>query len=84
MCGLNEFDLAWRVNGFIVTRNNLVVTWKDRPQMSFFLFPLRLPCFSWVGCILGSLAIEFSIYAKKRKEKKLHVWDFTTFGDSMY
>ena len=25
-------------------------------------------CFSWVGCILGSLAIEFSIYAKKEKE----------------
>ena len=31
---LHKFDLTWRVKGFIVTRSNLVVTWKDRPQWS--------------------------------------------------
>jgi hypothetical protein len=31
---LNNFDLIWGVKGLIVTRSNLVVTWKDRPQMS--------------------------------------------------
>ena len=31
---LNNFDLTWGVKGLIVTRSNLVVTWKDRPQMS--------------------------------------------------
>jgi hypothetical protein len=31
---LNKFDLIWEVKGLIVTRSNLVVTWKGRPQMS--------------------------------------------------
>ena len=31
---LNKFDLTWGVKGLIMTRSNLVVTWKDRPHMS--------------------------------------------------
>jgi hypothetical protein len=63
--------LIWGVKGLIVTRSNLVVTWKNRPQMSIISWlPLRLRCFSWVGCILGSFAIEFSICAKKEEERK--------------
>ena len=31
---LNKFDLTWGIKGLIVTRSNLVVTWKDRPKMS--------------------------------------------------
>ena len=31
---LNKFDLTWGVKGLIVTQSNLVVTWKDTPQMS--------------------------------------------------
>ena len=30
---LNEFDSTWGVKGLIVTKSNLVVTWKVRPQM---------------------------------------------------
>lgn len=30
-------------------------------------FPLMLRCFSWVGCILGSFGIEFSICTKKNR-----------------
>ena len=30
----NNFDLTWGVKGLIVTRNDLVVTWKDMPRMS--------------------------------------------------
>ena len=53
---LNIFNLTWGVKGLIVTHGNLVVTWKDRPQMSIVSwFPLRLCCFDQVGCVLGSL-----------------------------
>ena len=46
-----------------------------RPQMSIISwFPLRLRCFSWVGCILDSLAIEFLICAKKTKQKWNYVF----------
>ena len=31
---LSKFDLTWGVKGLIVTGSNLVVTWKDRLQMS--------------------------------------------------
>jgi hypothetical protein len=31
---LNSFDLTWGVKDLNVTRSNLVVMWKDRPQMS--------------------------------------------------
>ena len=31
---LTKFDLTWGVKGLIVTRSNLAVTWKDRPQMN--------------------------------------------------
>ena len=30
---LKEFDSIWGVKGLIMTRNNLVVTWKVRPHM---------------------------------------------------
>ena len=30
---LNEFDLTWGVKNHIVTPNNLVVTWMDKPHM---------------------------------------------------
>ena len=30
---LKEFDLTWGVKGLIMTRSNLVVTWKVRPHM---------------------------------------------------
>ena len=32
---LNEFGLIWCAKGLIVTRSNLSVTWKIRPQMGF-------------------------------------------------
>jgi hypothetical protein len=60
---LNKFDLIWGVKGLIVTRSNLVPTWKDRPQMSIISrFPLRLRCFGWVGCILN---LNFQFVPKK-------------------
>ena len=38
---LDEFDeLAWYVKGLIITRSNLEVTWKIRPQMYHYLIPL--------------------------------------------
>ena len=50
---LNKFDLTWGVKNLIVTWSNLVVTWKDRPQMSIISwFPLGLRWFARVGCIL--------------------------------
>jgi hypothetical protein len=37
-----KLDLTWGVKGLIVTRSNLVVTWKDSPQMSIISWsPLR-------------------------------------------
>ena len=52
----NEFDLTWGIKGLIESRSNLVITWKDRPQMgTIFWFPLGLRWFAHVGCILGSL-----------------------------
>ena len=30
---LNEFDSTWGSKGLIVTRSNVVVTWKVRPHM---------------------------------------------------
>ena len=70
---LNKFDLTWGVKGLIVTQSNLVVTWKDRPQTSIISwFSLGLWCFGWVGCILGSTAIDFQFVPKiKQTNKKL-------------
>lgn len=31
---LSKFDLTWGVKDLIVIWSNLVVTWKDKPQMS--------------------------------------------------
>jgi hypothetical protein len=32
---LNKLDLTWGgVKGLIVTRGNLIITWKDKPRMS--------------------------------------------------
>ena len=31
---LKEFDTTWGVKNLVVIRNNLVVTWMDKPQMS--------------------------------------------------
>ena len=60
---LNKFDLIWGVKGLIVTRSNLVPTWKDTPQMSIISrFPLRMRCFGWVGCILN---LNFQFVPKK-------------------
>ena len=40
---LNKFDSTWDVKGLIVTRSNLVTTWKEMSQMSTISwFPLRL------------------------------------------
>ena len=35
---LEEFDSIWGVKGLIVTRSNLVVTWKVRPHMGIYFF----------------------------------------------
>jgi len=31
---LNKLDLTWGVKGLIVTRGNLIITWKDKPRIS--------------------------------------------------
>ena len=36
--------------------------------------------FSWVDCIWGSLAIEFSICAKKKRKKENELGNNLTFG----
>ena len=70
----NKFNLTWGVKGLIVTQSDLVVTWKDRPQMiTIYSFPLGLCCFGWVGCILGSPCNW--IFQFVPKEKKRKSWD---------
>ena len=67
---LNEFDLTWGVKNHIVTPNNLVVTWMDKPHMGIV---------SWVhlGCVglpesvvfWFFLAIEsFNCYQNKKEK----------------
>ena len=76
---LNKFDLTWGVKGLIMTQNNSVVTWKDRPQMSIIsCFPLGLLWLARVDCILGSFAIECSICAQKRRLQEWS-WKFLQY-----
>ena len=51
----------------------LVVTWKDRPQMSTMSWFLHSSCAVWAGLVVFWVlfAIEFSNCAKKEKEKKV-------------
>ena len=68
---LNEFDIICCVKGLIITRNNLSVTWKVRPQVDIISWvPLVL---SWVsqGDMHFSFAIEFvfNLCQQKRRER---------------
>ena len=55
---LNNCDLTWGVKGLIMTRSNLVVTWKDSPASNeyYFLIPTRVALFR-----LGWLYYEFFV-----------------------
>ena len=66
---LKEFDLIWSVIIFIMTRNNLVVTWKNRLQMGIISwFPLGLRWFSGGGCILVPFLQLIFQFVPKKKE----------------
>ena len=75
VCIMQEYDWGGGggVKGLIMTRSNLVVTLKDRPQMNIFSwFPLGLRWFGWVGCILGSFRNwNFNLC---QKEEEAKVW----------
>ena len=66
---------TWIMNvnqfGFIVTRSNLVLTWKVRPQMGIISWiPLGVCWFSRGNCILVMfLQLIFSICAKKTEKR---------------
>lgn len=49
---LKNIDLIWGIKGLIITRSNLVVTWKIRTHMNIISwFPHELCWFSPGGCI---------------------------------
>lgn len=61
---------TWGVNGLIVTWSNLVVTVKDRSQMSIISwFPLGVHWFGWVGCIFDSFCNWITNSCQKKYKK---------------
>jgi hypothetical protein len=70
---MNKFnsDLGLGIKGLIVIRSNLVVTWKDKPQMNIISqFPLGLRWFTWVGCTLGYfLQLNFQFVPKQNNHE---------------
>ena len=67
---LKKIGSFFGVNGLIVTRSNLVVTWKVRPRMGTITwFTLWLRWLSRGGCILIPSCNWFSICAKKKNQQ---------------
>ena len=67
---LREFDSGWCVKSLIVTRSNLVITWKIRPWMDIISWsPPGLLWFTW--WLYFSFVIEcvFNLCQKKNKTK---------------
>ena len=86
---LNNFDLTWGIKGLIMTRSNLVVTWKDRVHRNIISWlPLGSRCFSRVGRILGSFCNWICNWifnlCQKKKTKKLTwmgpIWSISTMS----
>ena len=89
---LNKFDLTWGFKGLIVTRSNLVVTWKNGPQMSIIL-DFHSGCVILAGLVVFWVlfAINFSICSKKERGNMSLVvrlvfvmWDFNPFSRNIY
>ena len=85
---LKKFDLTWGVKGFIVTHSNLVITWKDRPQMSIISwFSIGLRQFDRASRILDSFCNWiFNLRQKEEEEQQqqqqhhvtLWLWSWTS------
>ena len=69
---LKKIVLTWGAKGFIVTDSNLVITWKDRPQMSIISwFSIGLRQFDRPSRILDSFCNWiFNLRQKEEEEEE--------------